>query len=141
MTKQYILGEVDMFVEAELKELIDHPLIDSPVLVLKEKKGKRYLSMKIGLIEANTIANEIEGVVPPRPMPHDLICNLIQSFNADLKRVYIKDGHDSIYFAVIEVEKNKQVITIDSRPSDAITIAIKYKKPIFINEKLLKLGE
>ncbi len=128
-----------MFVEAELKELIDHPLIDSPVLVLKEKSGNRYLSMKVGLIEANTLANEIEGIVPPRPMPHDLICKLIQSFEADLKGVYIKDSHDSIYFAVIELEKNKQIINIDSRPSDAITIAIKYKKPIFVNEKLLKI--
>ncbi len=128
-----------MFVEAELKELIDHPLIDSPVLVLKEKSGNRYLSMKVGLIEANTLANEIEGIVPPRPMPHDLICKLIQSFEADLKGVYIKDSQDSIYFAVIELEKNKQIINIDSRPSDAITIAIKYKKPIFVNEKLLKI--
>lgn len=138
MKKEYLNREVDMFVEVELKELLDHPLINSPVLVLKEKSGHRYLSMKIGLIEANTIANEVEGVIAPRPMPHDLICKLIQSFEADLKGVYIKESADNVYFAVIELEKNKQVISIDSRPSDAITIAIKYKKPIFINEKLLK---
>ncbi|BBB32312.1 conserved hypothetical protein [Thermotomaculum hydrothermale] len=130
-----------MFVEAELKELIDHPLIDSPVLVLKEKTGQRYLSMKIGLIEANTIANEIEGIIPPRPMPHDLICDLIKRLEAELKGVYIKENQDSIYFAEIKIEKNKQFIAIDSRPSDAITIAIKYKKPIYVNEKLLKIGE
>ena len=127
-----------MFVEAELKDLIDHPLIDSPLLVLKEKTGNRYLSMKIGLFEANTIANEIEGITPPRPMPHDLICSLIKSFNAEVKGIYINEGEDNIYYAAIKLEKNKQLITIDSRPSDAITIAIKYKKPIYINENLLK---
>jgi len=130
-----------MFVEAELKELIDHPLIDSPLMVLKEKQGRRYLSIKIGLIEANTIANEIEGIMAPRPMPHDIICQLINNLDADLKGVYIKDNKDNVYFAAIELEKNKQVISIDSRPSDAITIAIKYRKPIYINENLLKLTQ
>ncbi len=130
-----------MFVEAELKELIDHPLIDSPLMVLKEKQGRRYLSIKIGLIEANTIANEMEGISAPRPMPHDLICQLINSLDADLKGVYIKENKDSVYFAAIELEKNKQLIRIDSRPSDAITIAIKYRKPIFINESLLKITQ
>ncbi len=130
-----------MFVEAELKKLIDHPLIDSPVLLLKEKSGKRYLSMRIGIFEANTIANEMEGVRAPRPMPHDLIIQLLNGLNANLKAVYIKEHSDNVYFATIEIETNNKILTIDSRPSDAITIAIKYKKPIFINEELLKIGD
>ncbi len=130
-----------MFVEVELKELIDHPLINSPVLVLKERKGKRYLSINIGLIEANTIANEIEGVSAPRPMPHDLLCQVIKRLDANVKSVLIVDGKDNVYFARIEIEKEKQLISIDARPSDAITIALKYKIPIFIKDELLKLPE
>ena len=104
-------------------------------LILKEADGTRRLPIIIGAFEAQSIALEMEGVVPPRPMTHDLIKNLIDAFGSYLSEVLINDLKEGTFFAKLIFED--MGIEIDSRPSDAIAIAIRCNAPIYVNADIL----
>lgn len=104
-------------------------------LILKEVEGERRLPIIIGAFEAQAIALEMEGVMPPRPMTHDLIKNLIEQFGANLSEVMINDLVDGTFYAKLIFEDLG--IEIDSRPSDAIAIAVRCNAPIYVNPSIL----
>jgi bifunctional DNase/RNase len=104
-------------------------------LILKEVDGDRRLPIIIGAFEAQAIALEMEGVVPPRPMTHDLIKNLIDQFDATLTEVFINDMVDSTFYAKLIFDN--QGFEIDSRPSDAIAIAVRCNTPIYVTSEIL----
>lgn len=106
-------------------------------LILSEKQGNRRLPIIIGTFEAQAIALELESIKPPRPMTHDLLKNIVQSFESDVKRVIINDLNEGTFFAQLHYEKDGQDIELDARPSDAIAVAIRFGAPIFVNSEVL----
>ncbi len=107
-------------------------------LILNETDGKRRLPIIIGTFEAQAIALELENIKPPRPMTHDLMRNIIQSFNTFVKEIYINDLREGTFYAQIIYENNGETLTQDSRPSDAIALAIRFNAPIFVSDHIVE---
>ena len=108
-----------------------------PVIVLKEKTGEKTLPIWIGLFEAQAIALALENVKPPRPLTHDLAKSLIEKLKGKVDKVVISDLKNNTFYAQILIRKNGESIKVDSRPSDAIALALRLDVPIFINEIVL----
>ncbi len=106
-------------------------------LVLGEKPGKRRLPIIIGMFEAQAIAIEIEKIIPNRPMTHDLFKSFAGSFNFTIKEIIISDLKEGVFFAKIVCENESNSIEIDSRPSDAIAIGLRFNAPIYTYENIL----
>jgi uncharacterized protein len=106
-------------------------------LILNETEGRRRLPIIIGTFEAQAIALELEHIKPPRPMTHDLIKSVIQGLNAWVKHIVINDLRDGTFFAEVICENEGSEVAIDSRPSDAIAIAIRFNATIYVNEHVL----
>jgi uncharacterized protein len=106
-------------------------------LILNEVEGNRRLPIIIGTFEAQAIALELESIKPPRPMTHDLLKNVILSFDSTVKEIYINDLNEGTFFAQILYEQNGEVIELDARPSDAIALAIRFGAPINVDSKVL----
>ncbi len=107
-------------------------------LILNESEGKRRLPIIIGTFEAQAIALELESITPPRPMTHDLMRNIIQSFETSVKEINIHDLKDGTFYANILYEYNGEVLTQDSRPSDAIALAIRFSAPIYVSDQIIE---
>lgn len=106
-------------------------------LILKETNGKRKLPIIIGAFEAQSIALELEGMKPPRPLTHDLMRNIIDTFAVSLNEVCINELRDGTFYAKLTIEGLSETHEIDSRPSDAIALAVRYGAPIFVGEEVL----
>tara|TARA_B100001245_G_C22811041_1_gene390575 strand:+ start:325 stop:900 length:576 start_codon:yes stop_codon:yes gene_type:complete len=106
-------------------------------LVLGESEGKRRLPIIVGIFEAQAIAMEMEEIVPNRPMTHDLFKSFSSKFNFEVKEIFISDIKEGVFFSKIICSNSKKEIVIDSRPSDAIAIAIRFKADIFVSERVL----
>ncbi|WP_420578547.1 bifunctional nuclease domain-containing protein [Ekhidna sp.] len=106
-------------------------------LVLGESGGNRRLPIIIGMFEAQAIAIEIEKIVPNRPMTHDLFKAFSHNFDISIKEVYISDLKEGVFFARIICEHNGKIFEIDSRPSDAIAIGLRFNVDFFTNENIL----
>lgn len=109
----------------------------SPLVLLRDQEEMNFLPIWIGIFEAAAIAMELQNVKPPRPMTHDLLKSFIEKLGATIKRVVINDIKEGTFFAQIEVEKDKKVIKMDARPSDAIALSVRSKTPIFVSEVVM----
>lgn len=107
-------------------------------LILKESNGKRKLPIIIGAFEAQSIALELEGMRPPRPLTHDLLKNVIDTFAVSLNEVCISELRDGTFYAKLSVEGVSETKEIDSRPSDAIALAVRFGAPIYVEENVLQ---
>jgi hypothetical protein len=105
-------------------------------LILKEIGGERRLPIIIGSFEAQHIALELEGIKPPRPLTHDLIRNIIEQLGFSISYVYISELRDGTFYAKIKMDVGS-VDEIDSRPSDAIALALKFAVPIYVSEEVM----
>jgi len=114
------------------------PTTNMPIIVLKEVENDSVLPIWVGVFEANAIALEIEKVSPPRPMTHDLLKNAIVGLGATVERVVVTELRNDTFFAAIWATRNGEPLVIDSRPSDAIALAMRTDCPIFVNEEVLK---
>ncbi len=114
------------------------PLTNSPIVILKEVDGDQALPIWIGLLEATSIASELEKVKFSRPMTHDLYKNTMDLMGIRITGIEICDLKDNTYFAVIHFKVQEKEMDIDARPSDAIAIALRAEAPIFVNESVLK---
>lgn len=101
------------------------------VIVLREVNGSRLLVMEIGPLEANSIAMELEGMRPPRPMTHDLFVDALEQLNVRVARATVVELRDSTFFATLTLETSEGIVNLDSRPSDAIAIALRSEAPIY----------
>jgi len=108
-----------------------------PVVILKEKSGGKKLPIWIGLFEAQAIALALQDLKPPRPLTHDLTKSLIEKLEGKVEKVIISDLKNNTFYARIVMRKNGEDIDIDSRPSDAIALALRFKVPIYIDEIVL----
>ncbi len=117
------------------------PTSNSPVVVLENPDGKLLLPIWIGVCEANSIALELEGVAPPRPMTHDLIRDLISTAGCSVDHIFIHTLEDSVFKASIQFrDANAVVHNVDSRPSDAIAIALRAKVDVLVDPGVLEHG-
>ena len=111
---------------------------NSPIIILKEIEGDRTLPIWIGLLEATAIASEIEGVKFSRPMTHDLLKSFMDKTDVEVNKIEICDLKDNTYYAFIHLTSKGKALSIDSRPSDAIALALRAKAPIFVSDEVLK---
>jgi len=126
-----------MEVEMKIRGLMMDPVSNMPIVILRDLSGNTVLPIWVGIYEANAIALEIEKVATPRPMTHDLIRTLLMGLEATVKKVVVSELKDDTFYAVIWLERNGQLISIDSRPSDALAIALRVDCPIFVDETVL----
>ncbi len=127
-----------MEVEMKIRGLMMDPVTNMPIVVLKDVNGTAILPIWVGIYEANAIALEIEKVATPRPMTHDLIRNILFGLEAGVKKVVVSDLKEDTFYAVIWVERDGEMISVDSRPSDALAIALRLDCPIYVEETVLK---
>lgn len=125
-------------VEVEVKGVTIQPMTNVPVMLLIDKGKKKALPILIGAFEARAIALEMEHITPPRPMTHDLIKNMLSGLKAQVKKVVINDLKEGTFFATISLSLNNSEVNLDSRPSDAIAVALRLKSPIFVTQKVMK---
>ena len=114
------------------------PVTNSPIIILKEIEGEQTLPIWVGLLEATAIASEMEGVRFSRPMTHDLLKNIMDKTDIKIDKIEICDLKDNTYYAIIHLMNKGKALSIDSRPSDAIALALRTKAPIFVSDDVLK---
>src|SRR4249920_910155 len=127
-----------MEVEMKIRGLMMDPVTNMPIVVLKDVGSDTVLPIWVGVYEANAIALEIEKVTTPRPMTHDLIKNLLIGLDTHVHKIVVNELRDDAFFAVIWMEREGRVISIDSRPSDALALALRLDCPIFVDDQVLK---
>jgi uncharacterized protein len=129
---------VEKLVELEILGLSsNHSQSGSFTLVMGEVEGSRRLPIVIGMFEAQAIAIEIEKIIPNRPMTHDLFKSFAVSFKFEIDRIVISDMKEGVFYAKIHCKNSLNDVEIDSRPSDAIAIAVRFNAPIFCAEKVM----
>lgn len=124
--------------EVKVRGLLVDPTTNSPIVLLKDVNSEAMLPIWVGPFEANSIATEIEKVAPQRPMTHDLLRNVINQMGGTVQRVTVTELRDNTFYALIEINVNGDLVLIDSRPSDAIALALRVDCPIFIREEVLE---
>ena len=127
-----------MEVEMKIRGLMMDPVTNMPIVILKEYDSESVLPIWVGVYEANAIALEIEKVSTPRPMTHDLLRNLLVGLEATVAKVVVTELRDDTFYAVIWLDRGGEIISIDSRPSDAIALALRMDCPIFVEDEVLK---
>lgn len=130
-----------MEVEMKIRGLMMDPVTNNPIVVLKDVNGTAILPIWVGIYEANAIALEIEKVATPRPMTHDLIRNLLFGLEAGVKKIVVSELKEDTFYAVIWLERNGELISIDSRPSDALAVALRLDCPIYVEDAVLKTSK
>jgi bifunctional DNase/RNase len=127
-----------MEVEMKIRGLIMDPVTNMPIVILKDAGSDTVLPIWVGINEANAIVLEIEKVTTPRPMTHDLLKNLLVGLEAMVRKVVVTELREDTFFAVIWLERGGEIISIDSRPSDALALALRMDCPIYVEDEVLK---
>ena len=126
-----------MLIEMSIKGLMVDPITNMPIVILKDKQGDRVLPIWVGIFEANAIALQIENVATPRPMTHDLLRNIITDLDGQVDRIVVSDLKDNTFYAVIHLTVRGERVAVDSRPSDAIALALRTRSPIMVEESVI----
>ena len=127
-----------MEIEMKIRGLMMDPVTQLPIVILKDVSSETLLPIWVGVFEANAIALEIEKVATPRPMTHDLIRSVLSGLDAFVHRVVVTELRSDTFYAVIWLERNGKIISIDSRPSDALALALRADCPIYVDEEVLR---
>lgn len=128
-----------MEIEVKIRALMMDPNSGTPIIILKDVNSETMLPIWVGAYEANAIALEIEKIAPQRPMTHDLLRNLIVEMGASVERVLITELRDNTFFAVIEMRTlDGTAMMLDSRPSDAIALALRADCPIYVDSEVIR---
>lgn len=127
--------------EMKIEGLTLDPLTNMPIIILKDATGAKALPIWVGYFEANAIALEIEKITTPRPMTHDLIKSLIQTMNAEVNHILVNELKDNTFYAKISLLAGGNTLTVDSRPSDAIALALRTKSPIYVEENVIEAAK
>ena len=126
-----------MLIQMTVRGIALDPITNMPIIILKDVDERKALPIWVGIFEANAIALELEKVTTPRPMTHDLLKSVLDGLGVTVRQVIVNDLKDNTFFAVIELNSNGAVINIDSRPSDAIALALRVNAPIFVAENVV----
>ena len=128
-----------MFIQMKVEGLLFDPRSGMYILLLQQVDGNETLPIWIGKPEADAIALALGKVITPRPLTHDLIKNVFDGLNAKVTRIVITEIVDNTYYALIYADSGKKEVSIDSRPSDAVAVALRVQAPIFIEERVLEV--
>jgi hypothetical protein len=110
---------------------------NTPIVLLRERSGGRFLPIWIGPVEAMAISSAIEGVTPPRPLTHDLLRTVVESLGAAVVRVVVTDLRENVFFADLVLRIGDREVVVSSRPSDAIALSVRTGTPVFASQKVL----
>jgi uncharacterized protein len=127
-----------MFLEMKVRGLALDPMSNMPIIILRDEDDKRSLPIWVGIFEANAIALELEKIATPRPMTHDLIKNILEAIDARVVKVEVTDLKDNTFFAVLHLQVGETEYRVDSRPSDAIALALRVAAPIYVDEEVVR---
>src|SRR5690349_4796906 len=127
-----------MEVEMKIRGLMMDPVTNMPIVILKDVNGNTVLPIWVGVYEANAIALEIEKVSTPRPMTHDLIKILLHGLGTGIRKVVVSKLKEDTFYAIIWLDKEGELISVDSRPSDALALALRLDCPIYVDDSVLK---
>jgi bifunctional DNase/RNase len=127
-----------MEVEMKIRGLMMDPVTNMPIVILRDTEGNTILPIWVGIYEANAIALEIEKVSTPRPMTHDLIKTLLLGLGTGVQKVVVNELRDDTYYAMIWLEREGELISVDSRPSDALALALRLDCPIYVDDSVIK---
>lgn len=125
-------------IQMELKRIMITETSDQQVIVLKEKDGVREFPILIGIYEATAIDRSVKDIETPRPLTHDLLSSVVGHLGGRLERIVVNELRDSTFFAKLVIARNGESIEVDSRPSDAIALAVHEKAPIFVDEEVVE---
>ena len=126
-----------MQIEMTVKGLMLDPITNMPIILLRDKDGDRVLPIWVGGFEANAIAIQMENIATPRPMTHDLLRNVIHDLKAEIRKIVVSDLKENTFYALIHLEVNGEPLAIDSRPSDAIALALRARAPIYVEDRVM----
>ena len=129
-----------MLVEAELARIIITETSGQQIIVLKEVNGSRSFPIVIGIFEAMSIDRHLKGVHLERPLTHDLLVSVIEEMGGVLESIAVCDLRDNTFFAYLDVQMNGRRVQIDSRPSDALALAVRSGARIFVEDKVFGLA-
>jgi bifunctional DNase/RNase len=121
----------------ELTRIIINETSDSHIIFLKEVDGERMFPIVIGFFEASSIERRVKNQTTQRPLTHDLLANAIDLLGGDLQDIYINELRDHTYFAKLRIRHEGEIVEVDSRPSDAIALAVTVDVPIYVSEDIL----
>ncbi len=124
--------------EFKIKGLMMDPVTNSPIVILQDVDGNTILPIWVGIFEANAIALQIERIDTPRPMTHDLLKNVLLQLNAEVGKVVVTELRDNTFYAAIHLQLDDQPVVVDSRPSDAIALALRTDSPIFVTDQVIQ---
>lgn len=114
------------------------PFTNTPIVILKDEMKERTLPIWIGFMEASSIAMELEKTPRIRPITHDLVKNLLEKLKYNVTKIEVTDLRDDTFYARIYLKREGEEYSLDSRPSDAIAIALRTDSPIFVNEEVIE---
>jgi len=124
-------------IEMKIKGLMIDPVTQMPIIMLRDPKSDAVLPIWVGLYEANAIALQLEKITTPRPMTHDLMKNLLGQLDTKVEKIVITELKENTFYASIHLQQNGKPLTVDSRPSDAIALALRVDAPIFVAEEVI----
>jgi bifunctional DNase/RNase len=127
-----------MEIEMKIRGLMMDPVTNVPIVILKGVEKDALLPIWVGVYEANAIALEIEKIATPRPMTHDLLKNVVHGLNWSVNKVVVNQLVDDTFYAIIWLERDGRLVSIDSRPSDALALALRTDSPIYVEEEVIK---
>lgn len=125
----------------KIRGLMVDPSTNMPIVLLKDPQSEALLPIWVGLYEAQAIALEVEKTQTPRPLTHDLLRSAIDSLNGLVRRVVVTELKDDTFYAVIWMEQNGEIVSLDARPSDALALALRTDCPIFVDEEVLRTAK
>ncbi len=124
--------------EFKIKGLMMDPITNSPIVILQDVQSNTILPIWVGLFEANAIALQIERIDTPRPMTHDLLKNVLLQLKAEVGKVVVTELRENTFYAAIHLQLEGEPVIIDSRPSDAIALALRTDSPIFVTDQVIQ---
>jgi bifunctional DNase/RNase len=127
-----------MEIEMKVKGLVVDPISKMPIVVLENPQDEQILPIWIGVFEANAIALTIESVPTPRPMTHDLLKNFLDKLDIAIEKIVVNDVRNNTFYALIHCQYEGSPLIIDSRPSDAIALALRMSSPIFVEDEVVR---
>ncbi len=125
-------------IRMKVAKIILDPITNSPIVILKDLENRKALPIWIGLFEANAIALELEKISTPRPMTHDLMKNILEALEATIEKIVVNNLIDNTFYASIFLRTASGILEIDSRPSDAIALALRANAPIYVTQEVLQ---
>ena len=130
-----------MEIAMKIKGLVVDPVSKMPIVVLEDPQTDRILPIWIGVFEANAIALTIENIPTPRPMPHDLLKSFLEKLEVAVEKIVVNDVRNNTFYAMIHLRYQDRPLVIDSRPSDAIALALRVNSPIFVEDNVVQKAQ